>query len=63
MAQRLHLRRPYHGLRFIWDVSEHVGDTTSCPNRATDVSLVKILIGETIRGPGELGEPHPSPTV
>lgn len=50
MAQRLNLSRPFHGMQFIWNVSEHVGDTTSCTNRATDVSLVKILIGETIRG-------------
>jgi hypothetical protein len=35
-------------MQFIWNVSEHVGDTTSCPNRPTDVNLVKILIHATL---------------
>jgi hypothetical protein len=35
-------------MQFIWNVSEHVGDHTSCANRPTDVDLVKILIGEAI---------------
>ena len=50
MAHRLQLRQPFRGMQFIWNVSEHVGDTTTCANRPTDVDLVKILIGETIRG-------------
>ncbi len=36
-------------LPFIWNISQHVGDSPSCANQATDVLLVKILLGEWIR--------------
>ena len=49
MASKLLLNRPVDGMTFIWNVSEHVGDNVSCPNQPTDVDLVKILLGETIR--------------
>lgn len=49
MAYKMILNTQYHGMSFIWNVSEAVGDNASCPNRPTDVDLVKILIGETIR--------------
>ncbi len=49
MAARLNFNRPIDGMNFIWNVSQHVGDNTSCANRPTDVDLVKILIGECIR--------------
>jgi hypothetical protein len=49
MASKLQLRSPVDGMSFIWNVSQHVGDNISCPNQPTDVDLVKILIGETIR--------------
>jgi hypothetical protein len=65
MASKLTLKQPYQGMSFIWNVSEHVGDNTSCPNRTTDVDLVKILLGETIRGrpPGWLHGACRSPLV
>ena len=49
MAYKLMLNPQYHGMSFIWNVSEAVGDNATCPNRPSDVDLVKILIGETIR--------------
>ena len=49
MASKLQLSRPVEGMSFIWNVSQHVGDNISCQNQPTDVDLVKILIGETIR--------------
>jgi hypothetical protein len=49
MAAKLQFTRPVDGMNFIWNVSQHVGDTISCPNQPTDVDLVKILIGESIR--------------
>lgn len=49
MAHKLVLRQPCSGMAYIWNISEHVGDNASCPNRPTDVNLVKILIVEAIR--------------
>lgn len=49
MAAKLQFTRPVDGMNFIWNVSQHVGDNISCPNQPTDVDLVKILIGESIR--------------
>ena len=49
MAHRMTLSQPLNGMTFIWNVSQHVGDSNACPNRPTDVNLVKILIAEWIR--------------
>ncbi|MDH3376286.1 MAG: hypothetical protein OEQ39_04885 [Gammaproteobacteria bacterium] len=45
----MNLNTQYHGMSFVWNVSAAVGDNASCANRPTDIDLVKILIGETIR--------------
>jgi hypothetical protein len=43
MAHRLPLAQRPEGLPFIWNVSTWVGDNLTCPNRPTDVELVKYL--------------------
>jgi hypothetical protein len=60
MAYRLDLPSPYFGMKYIWNVSEHVGDQPSCQNNSTDVDLVALLLGGAIRAM-DLGKKlHPS---
>src|SRR5687767_6888165 len=49
MAYKLELPSSYFGMKFIWNISEHVGDSPTCPNKATDVDLVALLLGGAIR--------------
>ena len=51
MAYKFMLKQPFEGMNFLWNVSDKVGCKTECPNRATDVELVKFLARETIKGP------------
>jgi hypothetical protein len=44
MAHRLLLPSRPGGMPFMWNVSAHVGELASCPNRPTDVELVKQLL-------------------
>jgi len=46
MAYKLMLKKPAEGLNFFWNVSSHVGCKSSCPNKATDVELVKFMLRE-----------------
>jgi|SRR5579863_1404250 hypothetical protein len=49
MAHKLILQKPFQGMGFIWNVSAHVGCKASCPNRPTDVELVKFLFREYLK--------------
>jgi hypothetical protein len=49
MAYKMALTPAWQGMSFIWNISSHVGDHPTCPNNATDVDLVKVLIAEWVR--------------
>ncbi len=49
MAAKLQLDRQYHGMNFIWNISQAVGDHVDCPNLTTDVELVAIMSAEIVR--------------
>ncbi len=51
MAYKFMLKHPFEGMSFIWNVTDKVGSKAECPNRATDVELVKFLVRETLKGP------------
>jgi hypothetical protein len=45
MAYKMTFSSPYNGMPFIWNISDQVGDRTSCRNNPTDVDLVALLLG------------------
>ncbi len=49
MAYRLNFSSPLNGMTHIWNVSDTVGDLTTCKNNPTDVDLVALLLGSFIR--------------
>ncbi len=51
MAYKFMLKQPFEGMTFLWNVSDKVGCKTECPNRATDVELVKFLVRESLKSP------------
>lgn len=60
MAYKFELPSPYFGMKYIWNVSDTVGDQPTCVNNATDVDLVALLLGGAIRAQ-DLGKKlHPS---
>ncbi|MBL8348553.1 MAG: hypothetical protein JNN03_24210 [Rubrivivax sp.] len=54
MAHRLMLPGKPEGLPFIWNIDAHVGHLASCPNRPTDVELIKYMsiMLESLSRPG-----------
>lgn len=60
MAYKLVLPSSYNGMKYIWNVSDTVGDQPSCVNNPNDVDLVALLLGGAIRSM-DLGKKiHPS---
>ena len=51
MAHRLAIRSGVPGFGHIWNVTQRVGGRDSCPNMATDVELVKVLIKKAFEHP------------
>ncbi|HKX83622.1 MAG TPA: hypothetical protein VJL58_05315 [Pyrinomonadaceae bacterium] len=60
MAYRFDLPTPYFGLKYIWNVSDTVGDQPSCKNNPTDVDLIALLLGGAIRATDLGSHIHPS---
>jgi len=60
MAYKLEFTTPFHEMKYIWNISDTVGDSPSCQNNSTDVDLVALLLGGSIRAK-DLGKHlHPS---
>lgn len=60
MAYRLVLPTPYYGIEHIWNISDLVGDQPGCRNAPTDVDLVALLFGGSIRSQDLGAKLHPS---